>query len=401
MQGENLVIDGSNVLMMALAADLDCNNRGDYIGGTLGFIKRLSSYINQFQPERVFVMFDMGKSKYRKALHPLYKAGRMEHLHNLEVKIWQVENGITPKDAPKTNLDTLRNYLEQRKRFDTRLLATWQLIQLLPLLGVNVVTLPDVESDDLIARMVLTSKRNNTIVSTDKDYLQLIGPHTRVYRPVTGQLVNRNNLAETLGYNPEWIVPMKVLCGDNSDNIDGVDGIGETTAIKIFTEAGAATEDALLVWCSKHVAKQKRAKALLDFLNADRWAFNRKLMDLRDPGLQSIAIDWTTAIRKPQVGLSQAPLYKLLSDIGIDDVVMDDELHDILVPFIGLGCKVNACTVCTTPHGSMFAPLPQYTNTIPMMSGGLPISVTFETQTIGATASGSPLFEAFNTDELE
>lgn len=299
MSRGNLVIDGTQLLMANLAVnDDDYTNAEDYLGGMMGLVRQVAGLINMFQPYSVFVAFDIDKSKYRLSLFPEYKAGR-------HVKISE----------------------ELQKKFAHRAIHTSYLKLIFPMLGVNVMTCPDVEADDVIANFVRQSKRFNTIVSTDKDFIQLVDPNTRLYRPIRNPvMVTNNNIDEILGFSKDLFLDVKTLEGDKSDNIEGVKGVGAKTALKIFKLAGSNEVPLVRKWAEEECT-HKYKDELIKFIDEDRWNFNLKLMDLR---------------KGPEVDIKEtfAPLerdyeaaYNFLLELQVDDFIFEDDIHRILTAY--------------------------------------------------------------------
>lgn len=299
MNKGNLIIDGTMILMANLAVNDDYyTNDMEYLGGMMGLIQQVGGFINQFQPRSVYVTFDIDKSKHRLEIYPEYKAGRNKNL---------AEDLI--------------------KRFSCRAIHTSYLKVLLPMLGVNVLTCPDVEADDIIANFVRQSKRFNTIISTDKDFIQLVGPTTQLYRPIKNSImITNDNINDVLGYDRNLYLDVRTLEGDKSDNIIGVGGVGEKTALKIFELAGSNDIQIIRNWAEEE-CKFKYKDDLIEFIDTGKWNFNLRLMDLaRGPELNIADL-----ITKPEFDYDKA--IEFLNELKVDDFLLENEIHDSLYPY--------------------------------------------------------------------
>ena len=292
----NLVIDGTQLLMANLAVnDNDFTNDGEYLGGTMGLLRQLGGLINQFNPHSVFVTFDVAKSKHRLALYPEYKAGR--------------HSKVTDELAAK---------------FSHRSSNTVYLEHVLPLLGIHVLTHPEVEADDLIANFVRQSGRRNTIVSTDKDFIQLVSPTTRLYRPIKVPiLITHHTVSEVLGHDHRLYTMIRAFEGDVSDNIKGVPGIATKTMLKIFQLVGSTEVAKIYDWAVTQ-CKFKFRDELIKFID-ERLAFNLKLMDLA----QGPHVEIKDLI-KPVPKDYDAVIAFLIDELKVDDFIQEDDLHSML-----------------------------------------------------------------------
>lgn len=298
----NLICDGTQLLMANLAVnDDDYTNDNDYLGGVTGILRQLAGFINMFQPRSMFVTFDIDKSKYRLELYPEYKAGRID------------------KTSP-----------ELAAKFKHRALHTSYLKELLPLLGVNVLTYPEVEADDIISNFVHQSKRNNILISTDKDFIQLVCNNTRLYRPIRESImISTDNIQDVLGYNPELYLKCRVLEGDKSDNIKGVAGVATKTALKIFDLVGSSDPHDICKWAETE-CKFKYKDDLVNFIKEGRWELNHKLMDLK----LGPKIDVGSLIKPIERNYQAA--YDFLIDLKVDDYIYEDDIHQILTIYDSL-----------------------------------------------------------------
>ena len=213
-----LILDGLNLFFRNFAMMNMVNPDGVHIGGLGGFFRSLGAMIRQTNPTSVYVVFDgAGSTVNRKNLISEYKGTR-----NLQ-RI--------------TNWDAFDNIEEEH---DSKIDQIVRIIQYLKLLPVKTTILDKVEADDIIAVLAekLVEKHNSTcfIVSSDKDFLQLVTDKIIVYRPMEKEYYTPKVVEEKFGLLPHNFILHKTLLGDNSDNIKGIKGLGEKGIFKKFPE---------------------------------------------------------------------------------------------------------------------------------------------------------------------
>jgi DNA polymerase-1 len=213
-----LLIDGLNLFFRNFAMINMVNSDGIHVGGLGGFLRSLGSLVRQIQPTAVYVVFDgAGSSSSRKNLVPEYKADR---------NIQRI-----------TNWDIFDNLDEEH---DSKVDQIIRLIQYLKLLPVKTIALDKVEADDVIAVLSsqLVEKHNSTvfIVSSDKDFVQLVTDKVIVYRPIEKEYYTPITVFETFGVLAENFILYKTLLGDASDKVAGIKGLGPKGILKYFPE---------------------------------------------------------------------------------------------------------------------------------------------------------------------
>ena len=211
-----LVIDGNNMFIRSFTILQFANSQGHHIGGLVGFLRSLGYLITQMNPTRVIVVFDgPDSSQRRKRIDSNYKAnrghGRMTQWEIFESKDQEFE-------SMSAQMARLRDYL-----------------QVLP---VDTIIMPKVEADDVIAQIAHQLGKDQqkvTIVSSDKDFLQLVSPNVEVYSPIKKKYITTENVRlEVGGFTAKNYLIAKALTGDKSDNLAGVKGLGDKTLAKIF-----------------------------------------------------------------------------------------------------------------------------------------------------------------------
>lgn len=209
MKKRAILIDGNNLLFRSYYAtayngNLMKNSKGFPTNALFGFVNMLNKIINEEKPEYIMVAFDTGHN-FRKDLCDTYKDGRIE----------------TPND--------LKIQFPEAKKICT-------------LLGIKYIECDNYEADDIIgtfARMADEDKNYNaTIISSDKDLLQLISDEVdvKLLKQKDYILMNEQTFFEHYGIKPIRMIDLKALMGDPSDNIPGVKGIGEKTALSLLVK---------------------------------------------------------------------------------------------------------------------------------------------------------------------
>ena len=218
-----LLIDGLNLFFRNFSAINAVNSNGVHIGGLGGFFRSLGALIRTIQPTQVYMVFDgVGSSNIRKNIIPEYKSNR---------------------NTSRITKHELFDNLEEED--DSKINQIVRIIQYLKTLPVKTVSLPTVEADDIIAYLssTLPTKPEDRvfIVSSDKDYLQLISDKVIVYRPIEKEYYTTDTVKEKFNVTPHNFLLYKLLMGDNSDGVTGIKGLGAKGLFKRFPEL--ATQD--------------------------------------------------------------------------------------------------------------------------------------------------------------
>lgn len=262
-----LMIDGLNLFFRNFAMMNMVNPDGVHIGGLGGFFRSLGALIRQIDPTHVYVVFDgAGSANARKNLLPEYKSGR--DLQRI------------------TNWDAFDNLEEEH---DAKVDQMVRIIQYLKTLPVKTVSLPKVEADDIIAYMssIIPSKPEDKvfIVSSDKDFLQLVNENVIVYRPMEKEYYTDQTIKEKYNMPPHNFILYKTLLGDNSDKVKGVKGLGEKGLLKKFPELAERemTLDDIYNICEQKYKDHVVYARVIQHIN--ELEKNYKIMDLSNPML--------------------------------------------------------------------------------------------------------------------
>ena len=264
-----LIIDGLNTFIRSWTTNPTMNEDGDHTGGVIGSLKSIGYQIREFNPTRCIVTFD-GKdgSQSRKKIHEGYKAGR-------------------EKNRFRVNRQYQGMMDEEEERLSMKQQFVW-LNDILDYLPVSTMIYDGIEADDTIAYL---TKHNESdlgnevvIVSTDKDFLQLVSDKVKVFSPTKKKLYDRQMVFDEYGIWPENLLLYRTLDGDKSDNIPGIRGCGIKTLLKRFPELSEdrlITHEEFFQLCED---KQGKIKLYDDILKAkDQLLMNKRLMELDEP----------------------------------------------------------------------------------------------------------------------
>jgi DNA polymerase I len=260
-----LILDGLNLFFRNFAMMNMVNPDGVHIGGLGGFFRSLGAMIRQTNPTSVYVVFDgVGSTVNRKNLLSEYKGTR-----NLQ-RI--------------TNWEAFDNIEEEH---DSKIDQIVRIIQYLKLLPVKTTILDKVEADDVIAVLAekLVERHNSTcfIVSSDKDFLQLVTDKIIVYRPMEKEYYTPQVVEQKFGLLPSNFILYKTLLGDTSDNVKGIKGLGEKGIFKKFPELKTQelTLDDIFDICARKYKDHIVYSRILQ--DKDRIETNYRVMDLSIP----------------------------------------------------------------------------------------------------------------------
>ena len=266
-----LIIDGLNTFIRCWSSIPTMNDDGDHVGGVTGTLKSIGYAIRQVQPTRVVVVFDgKGGSQRRKKVFGNYKAQR-----------------------DKNKLRVNRAYADLMNDEDERESMKRQFVWLNEMLhGLPLTTMiyDGVEADDIMAYIttqILKEDEQAVIMSTDKDFLQLVNDTTIVWSPTKKKMYNKSLVKEEYGIESKNLLLYRVLDGDKSDNIPGVYGCGIKTLVKRFPEITGEDKlsvDDLFDLCETKIEETKgKIKIYKDILQSKRQILlNKDLMQLDD-----------------------------------------------------------------------------------------------------------------------
>ena len=230
-----LIIDGLNTFIRSFSVNPAMNDDGVHIGGIAGFLKSIRYTLSVIKPTRCIIVFD-GKngSKRRRKIYPEYKAQR-------KIKK-RLNRNVDWGTAPADEQESMK-------------LQMGRLVEYLEYLPLTLVSIDGVEADDVMAYISkqLLLKSKIVLMSTDKDFLQLVDNRISVWSPTKKILYTPEKVKDEYGIPSKNLLTYRILDGDKSDNINGVQGACLKSIIKYIP---SITED-----------NEFNANNLLDFVN--------------------------------------------------------------------------------------------------------------------------------------
>ncbi len=231
---------------------------GQPTNAVFGFVKMIKKIIDEYRPDYIAVCFDVSRDTFRSKKFAEYKMQRPSMPDSLVSQIPLIKEVVSA-------------------------------------FGLKLVEKEGFEADDLIAtlaRKAASEKFSVTIISSDKDILQLVDGNIKVFSPYKdeGVTYDTDKVKERFGVDPALVPDVIALMGDESDNIPGVAGIGEKTASRLINEFGTLDN---LIENRQNIDKEKLRKTIAE--NLEKIELNRQLVRLKD----DVALDFDLADLAP------------------------------------------------------------------------------------------------------
>ena len=337
-----LLVDGNNLLKISLV-DKRMNDKGEEYGAVFLFLRQLGQLLQKKDFNYCIVCWDgYNSGVLRWNYYNDYKANRDKH-YELAGGISEYDKYIN--DYVKKVLNYSKGIKKEVKRSETDdecFQRQREIIQnILENLYVRQFIYDDVEGDDLIAYYVQHKKQNEkvVIVSGDRDLTQLITDDVCQYIPTLKKFITPKNSVEELGITHENTLLKKIICGDSSDNIKGIKGLGEQTLIKLFpeikdkkTSLEAVIERSNKLLEERKAAKKKPLKSLENIVNGVTdgiqgnkiYEINKKIIDLSEPLLTNDAIDGLKEEMYAPLGDEDRDIknvYTIIKENGMNDML--------------------------------------------------------------------------------
>lgn len=303
-----LIIDAMNTFIRSFSLLKAMNPQGHHIGGLVGFMRSLGFLVRTIDPTRVLCVFDgKGGSMNRKNIDPNYKAQRA---HTRITNWGMFDSKQEEYESMSAQLDRLKDYLD-----------------CLPLQSL---TMDKLEADDvisLIAKEYSARGRKVTIVSSDKDFLQLIDENISVHAPIKKTTYTKDNINEALEVIPQNYNIVKALLGDNSDNLAGIKGLGIKTILAEFpgiADDPTYTLDKVYEVCSEKLNDKKIFPKIIH--DWDKVETNYQLMNLHETVLSEGEINTILEVMKEDTpGLQTGAFLHLLDMDRIEGITKNTE----------------------------------------------------------------------------
>ena len=246
------LVDGSGYIFRAYYALPPLSRKSDGLptGAVSGFCSMLFKLLEDVRaddsknkPSHFAVIFDSARKNFRNEIYSEYKANRAEAPDDLAPQFEYIRKSVEAFNLPSIELI---NY----------------------------------EADDLIAtyaKKIIESGAKVTVISSDKDLMQLVSTKIRLFDPMKSKVIGEKEVFEKFGVKPNQVIDVQSLAGDSSDNIPGVPGIGVKTAAELINKY--KNLDTLLKKASE-IKQNKRRETLI--ANKDKALLSKKLVTLKD-----------------------------------------------------------------------------------------------------------------------
>ncbi|HKK02114.1 MAG TPA: 5'-3' exonuclease H3TH domain-containing protein, partial [Desulfuromonadales bacterium] len=273
------LIDGSSYIYRAYFAIRHLSNaKGFATNAIYGFVNMLLKVVREQGPDHLAVVFDARGPTFRKELYPDYKANRAKMPDDLVPQVPLIKDVVRAFNMPAI----------EKVGF---------------------------EADDIIATLAKRFAGDGlevTVVTGDKDLMQIVSDRIRLLDTMKDQVSGLAEVAERFGGTPDKVVEVQALAGDTSDNIPGVPGVGEKTAVKLIREYGSVEN--LLANLDR--VKGKLQEKLRD--NAESARLSRTLVTLKDD--VPLELDYESFALSPP---DRDALTALFKDLGFHKLLQE------------------------------------------------------------------------------
>jgi len=256
-----LIIDGMNTFIRSFSINSSMNLDGIHVGGITGFLTSLGYCIKLLNPTRCIIVFDgKGGSVRKRKIYSEYKENR----------------------KLKSHLNRIYDFTTPEEEYNQAMNQLSRLVEYLNCLPILYFSYDNIEADDLISFMSNNVFKSQVIImSTDRDFIQLINDRISIWNAYKKKLYNVYNVKEDYEFNPKNYLYFRLIDGDKSDNIPGIKGIGIKTIqknIEILNGDNIESFDFLL----EHLNMLKENNKIADKLynKRDELIRNYKLMQL-------------------------------------------------------------------------------------------------------------------------
>ena len=323
---KTLLVDGDNLFKIGFHGVKELYNDGAHVGGVYHFINTLRRFLDEHNHDKVVVFWDGdSNSSIRKAIYPQYKGNRRQDMNEYKYE----------------------SYLQQKARVKTYLEEVF----------VRQVEMINNEADDLIAHYCeIATEEKIIIFSADKDLTQLISERVTIYSPIYKQYFKNGDKISInkVDIPHQNVTVCKIFTGDKSDNIDGIEGLGEKTLVKLFPqmlEKSCTVEE--LLDNARNIPQKKPIKSLSNILTGktksgilgeEFYRINSKIVNLHEPlitdeGKQLVEQIHTDTIDPTDRGYKN--LMRLMMEDGLFNYLPknDEAWVNFLKPFMKLTRK--------------------------------------------------------------
>ena len=346
-----LLIDGNNILRMA-SVDHKMNEEGKEYGIVLTSLRMIGDILKKKDFNYCICVFDgSGSGVLRWKYYEPYKANRDKNygihdpnMSEYDKKLLDFQKYVLSKSRENVKYESDEENFARQKEILQRILDE---------LCIRQFEFENVEGDDIISNYVKNKKINEkvVIVSSDKDLTQLISDNVIVYNPRKKCFITKENAVKEIGIMPENIVLEKMICGDVSDNIKGVKGVGAETLIKLFPQLKTEKVDLeAILERSKELLEERKAnkkkplKSLENIINGvtdgvqgnKLYEINKKIIDLSIPLLTEEAKETMEEESYAPIDTSERGIknvYKIVNEYKMNEIADENRFGALFSPF--------------------------------------------------------------------
>ncbi len=262
---KTLLVDGDNLFKIGFHGVKELYSEGSHVGGVYHFINTIRRFLEEHNHDKVIVFWDgNSNSSIRKSIYPQYKGNRRQDMNEYKYE----------------------SYLQQKARVKMYLEEVF----------VRQVEMTNNEADDLIAYYCKVSVDEKIIIfSADKDLTQLISERVTIFSPTTKSYYKNGDKISInkVDIPHQNVTVCKIFTGDKSDNIDGIEGLGEKTLVKLFPqmqEKSCTVEE--LLDNARNIQQKKHIKSISNILTGktksgifgeEVYKINSKIVNLHEP----------------------------------------------------------------------------------------------------------------------
>ena len=300
-----LIVDQNNQFIRSyMAVPTISETTGKHIGGIVGTFKILQKICKEVFPDEIIICWDgIEGSQRRRAKYSEYKKNRKPIRLNRNIQ------NMTEEEEENNKL--------------------WQMVRLMEYFNefpVQQFMVEYVEADDVVAYATNSTHYKDwqkVILSSDKDFVQLLDSKTILYRPVAKEILNRNKAIEKFGIHPNNFAMAKAITGDLSDNIGGVKGLGFkrlSTCLPFLEKENTFLLEDIIEYCSTHINNSKFYRLIIE--QKELIENNYSLMQLHNPMISSCnreKIDYSFGNFVPRFNKTKTLL--MLSKDGINNSI--------------------------------------------------------------------------------
>lgn len=366
-----LLLDMNSIMKMSLV-DTRCGGNGYQYGMVFQTLLQIKMMLEKKTWDSVYAIYDGDNSGYlRYKFYKDYKANRdkkyMEHSTETQYDKYisdyvhkVMEYSRKKKSAKKNEENTSKaKYEDENENFQRQREIIFSILEEV---SFRQIICEDVEGDDIIAQYVKERDKheNIVIVSSDRDLTQLISENVAVYIPKLKKFITPKNDKELLGCPACNILLKKQICGDSSDNIKGIKGMGETTLFKYFpkiltekVELDTILKESKKINEERIKAKKKPIQSLDNLVNRitdgsqgkDIFEVNKKIIDLSEPLLTEAALSEFHELKNSVIdpeGRSFENIYNIIIKNKMTDLLNDGHFSTFFSSFNSITEKEKA-----------------------------------------------------------